>query len=50
MSGHHGDIQADVGYHGMLYGSVPPTSGKRTDRMRSNRYRQARRHTLKSYN
>lgn len=50
MTGHHGDIKADVGYHGMLYGSVLPTSGKGTDGMRSNRYGQARRHTSKSYN
>lgn len=45
---HRGDVKADVGYYGRLCGSVLPTSGKRTDGMRSNRYRQARRYTSKA--
>lgn len=38
MIGYYGDIKVDVGYYGMLYGSVFFIFGKGIDGMRSNRY------------
>lgn len=46
MTEHHVDMKADVDYHETLY--VLPTSGERTDVMRSSRYGQAWRHTSKA--